>query len=186
MSSSYWPIKKRRRRRNDWDQIHRQATLGGRTLRELSDQYHIPYGTLLNRSYRERWMVGSIQRNRSAAKARSQASQAFASDGATRNQAANKANGILIPVVSPGSAVSSDMCDLLKLVTPDNAASLILAAIKVLGQEARTYTGRALAYGLCHDDFVALSRVLSALSANRTAFGYPAPSKSPRYNPNCY
>jgi hypothetical protein len=65
--------------------------------------------------------------------------------------------------------------ELLKLVTPDNAASFILAAIKVLGQEARTYTG-ALAYGLNHDDFHALSRVVSALSANRTAFGYRAPT----------
>lgn len=47
---------------------------------------------------------------------------------------------------------------------------LILAAIKVLSQEARSYTGRALAYGPSHDDILALSRVVSALSANRTAF----------------
>jgi hypothetical protein len=67
--------------------------------------------------------------------------------------------------------VSSEQSDLLKLVRPDNAASLILTAIKVLSQAAQTYTGRALAYGLSHDDFLALSRVVSALSANRTAFG---------------
>ena len=71
-------------------------------------------------------------------------------------------------------------------VTPDNAASVVLTAIKVLSQKARTYTGRALAYGLSHDDFLALSRVVSALSANRTAFGFRAPRSSPRYNPNCY
>ena len=62
---------------------------------------------------------------------------------------------------------------------------LILAAIKVLSQEGHTYTG-ALAYGPSHDDFLALSRVVSALSANRTAFGYRAASISPRYNHNCY
>jgi hypothetical protein len=61
----------------------------------------------------------------------------------------------------------------------------ILAAIKVLSQEAHTYTG-ALAYGPNHGDFLALSRVVSALSANRTAFGYRAPSGSPRYKPNGY
>jgi len=88
--------------------------------------------------------------------------------------------------ISPVPALSSDLSDLLKLVPADNAALLILAAIKALSQEARTYTGRAVAYGLNHDDFLALSRVVSALSANRTAFGYPAPSKSPRYNPKCY
>jgi hypothetical protein len=82
--------------------------------------------------------------------------------------------------------VSSEQSDLLKLVRPDNAASLILTAIKVLSEEARTYTGRALAYGLSHHDFLALSRVVSALSANRTAFGYRAPSTSLRYHPNCY
>jgi len=54
MSFSCWPIKKRRQRRTDWDQIHRLATVGGRTLRQLSDEYRIPYGSLLNRSYRER------------------------------------------------------------------------------------------------------------------------------------
>jgi hypothetical protein len=92
----------------------------------------------------------------------------------------------LIPAVSPRPAVSPEHTDLLNLVTPDNAAPLILAAINVLGKEARTYTGRALAYGLSHDDFLALSRVVSALSANRTAFGYRAPTTSPRYTPNCY
>jgi len=76
--------------------------------------------------------------------------------------------------------------ELLNLVRPDNAASLILVAITVLGQEARTYTGRALAYGLSHDDFLALSRIVSALSANRAAFGYRPPSSSFRYHPNCY
>ncbi len=33
---------------------------------------------------------------------------------------------------------------------------LILTAIKVLSQEARSYTGRTFAYGLSHDDFLAL------------------------------
>ena len=41
---------------------------------------------------------------------------------------------------------SSDISDLLKLGTPDNPASLTLTTIKVLTQEGRTYTGRALAY----------------------------------------
>jgi hypothetical protein len=187
MSSSYWPVKKRRNRRTDWDQIHRLATAGGRTLRELSDEYHIPYGTLLNRSYRERWMVAQIQSNKSSAKARSQASQAFAGNGATSNQASNQQrNGILIPAASPRPAVLPEQSGLLDLVTPDNAATIILTAIKVLSQEARTYTGRALAYGLTHDDFLAMSRVVSALSAHRTAFGFRAPSSDPRYNPNCY
>jgi len=185
MSVSYWPAKRRRRRRTDWDQIHRLAVVGGRTLRELSDEYHIPYGTLLNRSYRERWMVAHIQSSQSAAKARSQASQEFAGFSATSNQNTNyNSNRAPTTIISPPTrpAVSSDQSDLLKLVTADNAASLILAAINVLGQEARTYTGRALAYGLNHDDFLALS----ALSANRTAFGYRAPSISPRYKQNCY
>jgi hypothetical protein len=187
MSFSYWPIKKRRRRRTDWDQIHRLATAGGRTLRELSDEYHIAYGTLLNRSYPEGWMIGRIQSNRSAAKARSQASQECAGISATSNQATNQqANGILISAASPRPAVSSDLSDLLNLVTPENAASFILAAIKVLGQEARTYTGRSLAYGLSHDDFLALSRIVSALSAKGTAFGYRPPTSGQRYNPNCY
>ena len=87
---------------------------------------------------------------------------------------------------TPRPKNSSDVSVLLELITPDNAGAIILAAVKVLSQEARTYTGRALAYGLSHDDFLALSRVVSALSANRTAFGYRAPSSSPRYNPNCY
>ena len=78
-------------------------------------------------------------------------------------------------------AVTSDPACPLKLVTPDNAASFILTAIKVLSQKARTYTGRALAHGLSHDDFLAMSRVVSALSANRTAFGYRPPSASLRY-----
>jgi hypothetical protein len=65
------------------------------------------------------------------------------------------------------------------------AASVILTAIKALSQEARIYTGRALAYGLTHDEFLAMSRVVSALSAKRTAFGYRPPSSSPRYNANC-
>jgi hypothetical protein len=189
MRSWWWDNKKRRQRRTDWDQIHRLAVAGGRTLRELSDEYHIPYGTLLNRSYRERWMIGRIQCNRSEAKARSKASQKFAGDGVANSQTAkHNANGLLISVPSPParSTGSSEQFDLLNLVTPDNAAAIILAAINVLGREARTYTGRALAYGLSHDDFLALSRVVSALSANRTAFGYPAPSKSPRYNPKCY
>lgn len=188
MSCSYWPIKKRRQRRSDWDQIHRLATVGGRTLRSLSDEYHIPYGTLLNRSYRERWLVAQIQSNKSAAKKRSQVSQEFAG-GATSNQTAgHNANGVLVsaPSLPARPTGSSEQSELLDLVTPDNAASFILAGIKVLSHEARTYTGRALAYGLSHEDFLALSRVVSALSANRTAFGYPAPSKSPRYNPKCY
>jgi hypothetical protein len=189
MSSSYWPIKRRRQRRPDWDQIHRLATAGGCTLRQLSDEYHIPYGTLLNRSYRERWMVAQIQSNKSAAKKRSQVSQEFAGAGATNDQNASRGvNGVLISAASPlaRQEVSSHRSDLLNLVTPDNAASFILAAIKVLGQEARTYTGRSLAYGLSHDDFLAMSRIVSALSANRTAFGYRAPSSSFRYHPNCY
>ncbi len=166
MSFSYWPIKRRRQRRTDWDQIHRLATAGGRTLRELSDEYHIPYGTLLNRSYRERWMVAQLQSNRSAAKARSQASQKLATIDGTNNQNGNyNSNRAPTTIVSPPTrpAGSSDPADLLNLVTPDNAASFILAAIKILGREARTYTGRALAYGLNHDDFLALSRVVSAL-----------------------
>jgi hypothetical protein len=181
MYSSYWQIKKRRQRRADWDQIHWLAIAGGRTLRELSDEYHIPYGTLLNRSYRERWMIAQIHSNKSAAKKRSQASQEFAGVGATNNQTANyDANGAMaLAPLQSRPAASSDISDLLNLVTPDNAAAIILAAIKVLSQEARTYTGRALAYGLSHDDFLALSRVVSALSANRTAFGYRAPSTSP-------
>jgi hypothetical protein len=69
------------------------------------------------------------------------------------------------------------------LVTPDNAASVILTAIKVLSQEARNCTGRALAYGMSHDDFLAMSGVVSALNANRTAFGCRAPSSSFRYHP---
>ena len=64
----------------------------------------------------------------------------------------------------------SDMSDPLKLVTPDNAAALILAAINVLGRK-RAPTLAALWLGLTHDDFLAMSRVVSALSANRTAFG---------------
>lgn len=186
--TSWWDNKKRRQRRTDWDQIHRLATAGGRTLRQLSDEYHIPYGTLLNRSHRERWMVARIQPNQSAAKARSRASQEFAGVGATNQNANHDANGILASAPLPPlrTALSSDLSDLLNLVNPDNAASLILGGIKVLSQEARTYTGRAPAYGLTHDDFLALSRVVSALSANRTAFGYRAPSSSPRYNPNCY
>jgi hypothetical protein len=150
------------------------ATLGGRTRRELSDEYHIPYGTILNRSYRARWMVARIQSNKSAAKARGNASQELAGVGATSNQAGNHdANGVLALAPSPstGPAVSSELSDLLELVTPDNAAPVILTAIKVLSQEARTYTGRALAYGLNREDFLALTRVVSALRANRTAFG---------------
>jgi hypothetical protein len=50
--SSWWDNKKRRQCRTDWEQIHRLAAVGGRTLRELSDEYHVPYGTSLNRSYR--------------------------------------------------------------------------------------------------------------------------------------
>jgi hypothetical protein len=187
MSSSYWPIRKRRQRRTDWDQIHRLATVDGRTLRELSDEYHIPYGTLLNRSYRERWMVAQIQSNKSAGKARSKASRELAGTGATHKESVNEdTNGILIPGTSPQPAVSPEQPDLLNLVTPDNAASFILRAINVLGKEARTYTGRPLTRGLSHDEFLALSRVASALSANRTAFGYRPPSSSPRYNPNSY
>jgi len=187
--SSWRDNKRRRQRRNDWDQIHRLAVAGGRTLRELSDEYHIPYGTLLNRSCREHWMIARLQSNKSAAKARSQASHEFAGIGANNNQTANhNRNGALIsaPAAPQRAPVPSDQPDLLNLVTPDNAASFILRAINVLGKEARTYTGRALAYGLSHDDFLAFSRAVSALSANRTAFGYRAPIKSARYNPNCY
>jgi hypothetical protein len=42
-----------------------------------------------------------------------------------------------------------DLPDALELVT--QYCSSILAAIKVLSQEARIYTGRALAYGLSRD-----------------------------------
>jgi hypothetical protein len=76
--------------------------------------------------------------------------------------------------MTPAPALQSDLSDLLNRATPDNAACVILAAIKILSQEARTYTGRTLAYGLGHDDFLALSRVVSTLSANRTAFSYRA------------
>src|SRR5438132_11792690 len=118
-------------------------------------------------------MVAQIQSNKSAAKKRGQVSQEFARAGATNNQTGNyNANGTLVSTASPRPTVSSDQSDLLSLVTPDNAASVILAAIKVLGQEARTYTGRGLACGLSHDNFPALSRVVSALSANRPGFGY--------------
>jgi hypothetical protein len=134
-------------------------------------------------------MVARLQSNQSAAKKRSQASQQIAGTGATNNQTAKPdANGVLAPapLQAMRPTVSSEQSDLLKLVRPDNAASLILTAIKVLSEEARTYTGRAPAYGLSHHDFLALSRVVSALSANRTAFGYRPPSTSLRYHPNCY
>jgi hypothetical protein len=77
-----------------------------------------------------------------------------------------------------------DLPDALELVT--EYCSSILAAIKALSQEARTYTGRPLTYGLSHDNLLAFSRAVSALSTNRTAFGYRAPSSSFRYHPNCY
>jgi hypothetical protein len=189
MSSSYWPAKRRRQRHADWDQIHRLATVGGRSLRELSNEFHIPYGTLLNRSYRERWMVARLKSSRSAARGRNQTSQQLAAINTTGNQRSDPGpNGVRTQAIlpPPQPALSSDLPELLQRVTPDNAASFILAAINVLGKEARTYTGRALAYGLSHDDFLALSRAVSALSANRTAFGYRAPSSDPRYNPNCY
>jgi hypothetical protein len=95
--------------------------------------------------------------------------------GATNNQTAKQnANGVLAParLQAMRPTVSSEQSDLLKLVRPANTASLILTAIKVLSDEARTYTGRALAYGLSHRDFLALSRVISPLSANCIAFAY--------------
>jgi hypothetical protein len=101
-------------------------------------------------------MIGRIQSNRSAAKARRKASQELAGAGATNDQITNhNANGVLAlaPSSPPRPAVSADLLDLLNLVTPDNAAAIILAAIGVLGKEARTHTGHALAYGLSYDDF---------------------------------
>jgi hypothetical protein len=121
--SSWWDNKRRRQRRADWDQIHRLATAGGRTLRQLSDEYHIPYGTLLNRSSRERWLVARLQSNRSEAKVRGQASQRLAGTDATRNSNTNQnANGMLASahLQPPQPALSSDLSDLLNLVTPDN------------------------------------------------------------------
>jgi hypothetical protein len=41
----------------------------------------------------------------------------------------------------------------------------------VMSSQREREAREGLAYGLNHDDFLALSRVVSALSANRTAFG---------------
>ena len=46
--------------------------------------------------------------------------------------------------MTPVPALQSDLSDLLNRVTPDNAACVILAAIKILSQEARTYSGGLL------------------------------------------
>ena len=52
--------------------------------------------------------------------------------------------------------------------------SSILAAIGALRQKVSTYTDRALAYGLSHDDFLALSRLsqLSVPTVSHSAIGY--------------
>jgi hypothetical protein len=81
--------------------------------------------------------------------------------------------------MTPAPALPSDLSVVLKSIDPDNAASLILAAIKVISGESRICTGRALAYVLSHDDFLAPSRVVFPLSANCTAFGYRVPNTSP-------
>ena len=120
--SSYWPIKKRRRRRTDWDQIHRLATVGGRTLRELSDEYHIPYGTLCNRAWRERWMIARIHSNsRAAAQARTSASQEqynqLASQAALDTQ--NGSQATRTPNSPPSQATGSSGA----IMTPETIAS---------------------------------------------------------------
>src|SRR5260221_4116404 len=90
-------------------------------------------------------MVGRIQGNRSAAKARSQVSHELAGIDTTGNQRGDPGpNGVRTQasLPPPQTALSSDLSELLKLVRPDNAALVILAAIKVLGQEALSAADR--------------------------------------------
>jgi|SRR3984893_8994692 len=182
--SSYWPIKKRRRRRTDWDQIHRLATVGGRTLRELSDEYHIPYGTLCNRAWRERWMIARIHSNsRAAAQARTSASQEqynqLASQAALDTQ--NGSQATRTPNSPPSQATGSSGA----IMTPETIASSLdpesvrlslLASINYFARLALQTTGKPLAYNLSHDDWTTVSRVVSQLSVDRSHFGGTHPA----------
>jgi hypothetical protein len=99
--------------------------------------------------------------------------------GATNNQTAKQnANGVLAPapLQAMRPTVSSEQSDLLKLVRPDNAASLILTAIKVLSEEAHTYTGEPwlMASVITTFSLSPASYPLSALTERRSAIGHRA------------